>query len=225
LGVDFDIFNPQAKPLLPDNNKFRILNIGKIELRKYHDGIPHVIKEAFPTKSDIELVMSFNNAFLSEAEHKEWQNLYKDILGERVTFVPFLQTEQEMAGLIRSCHVGFFPSKSEGWGLALQECLSCGLHCIATCYAGHTELINRYNCRLIHIERLEDCFDPKWFPVGTPGQWAAIGDNQILEIVTHLRSLYPLWKDKKLKYPHPGYTTAQSFNWNSTAEIIIDLLK
>jgi glycosyltransferase involved in cell wall biosynthesis len=61
-------------------------------------------------------------------------------LGERVSIVPSYDNE-ELPSLLEGHHILLFPSRAEGWGLALVEAMACGLAPLATRVGGPLEII------------------------------------------------------------------------------------
>lgn len=232
LGVDVNIYHPSVEPLVDTTNKFVILNIGKIEVRKGHDVLHTVISKAFGSKyKDVELWMSWNNPFLSPEEVKEWENMYKNELGDRVKFIPWLNTDEEMARLIKSATLCFFPSRAEGFNLPLLECIAVGKRCIVTNWSAHHDFCGMYRvCQSIQITNTEPAVDGKWFGEGkSAGKWASLDDQAIEQMVYLLRKSYDGWlnngRDKSWGLNEAGVETARRMTWSKTAnEIMSELL-
>jgi glycosyltransferase involved in cell wall biosynthesis len=181
LGYDPEVFYPGDIP----KKEVVYVNAGKWEIRKGHDILVEAFAKAF-TNENVKLLMLCNNPFLSKIEEKEWQKIYRDKLGNKVEFIPWLDNEKQVGDLFRYCDVGVFPSRAEGWNLEALECLACGCDLIITDYSGHTEFIP--DCHKIQIEQTEPAFDGKWF--FGQGEWAKMGQNQIDQLVHFLRKTY-----------------------------------
>ena len=68
--------------------------------------------------------------------------------------IEFLGNREDVPELLNSSKLFVLPSRSEGWGVALAEALSCGLPCIATNVGGIPEVLENYkgDCKLIKPE-------------------------------------------------------------------------
>ena len=67
------------------------------------------------------------------------------------------------------------------------------------------------------IEEKEDAHDGVWFH--GQGQWAAIGDNQIDQLVNHMREVH----ESREELNQSGIETAQLFSWEMCARKIMDV--
>lgn len=220
LGVNRKIFNEDIKRQRKGNTRV-FLNIGKWEIRKGHDILVEAFNNAFCPKDDVELWMVPTNPFLNEAEAKEWESLYKNsALGSKITIFPRLTSQQDVAQIMTEADIGVFPARAEGWNLELLEMMSCGKNVIATNYSAHTEFCNKENCSLISIDNLEIAYDGKFFH-GQGGEWAALEQNQIDQLVASMRYWYKEQPNENLE----GIETARKFTWNSSAFTIVSELQ
>lgn len=220
MGVDRSIFYEAP---FPDVEETRFFNLNKIEVRKGHYELIEAFNKAFKPNDKVKLYMLWNNPFLTEQEVSEWTNLYKNSkLGDKVVFVPYLNTNNEVARLINNCHCSVCPTKAEGFGMSLLETLSCGKHLITTDYGAQTVFANSENSKMIHIDGLCPAYDGKWFH-GT-AEWAEFGDSQMDQLVEYMRAIHKLDpKEKCLNVA--GIETAKRFSWENTINIIINTLK
>tara|TARA_Y100000310_G_C20700825_1_gene829721 strand:- start:7541 stop:7888 length:348 start_codon:yes stop_codon:yes gene_type:complete len=115
---------------------------------------------------------------------------------------------------MKQADCGVFPSRAEGWNLELLEMMSIGKEVIATNYSGHTEFINKDNCRLIEVKELEEAHDGKWF--NGQGDWGVID----LDILT--KNLLEVHSNKK--FNKEGVETAKMYSWSNTVKKIVSNL-
>jgi len=225
LGVDRSIFNPNLE-IENTNLKFQhsdkvktvFLNMGKWEVRKGHDILADAFCKAFKEEDEVELWMVNQNPFLKEEQEKEWHNLYENCeMSTRIRLLPRLNSHQDVATIMSQADVGVFPSRAEGWNLEALEMMSMGKHLIITDYSAHTEFCNKENSRLIEIEEKEDAHDGIWFH--GQGQWASIGDNQIDQLVNHMREIH----ESREEVNNSGIETAKKFSWENCAKAITDI--
>jgi len=213
LGVDLNIFDHKIAKTRKDN-KYVFLTIGKWEVRKSHDLLPSIFKQAFPTENDVELwiLASENtNSYSTKEQLSQWKSLYS---AENIKVFPGLPSHHDVANLIANSDCGLYISKAEGWNLELLETMAMNKPTIATNYSAHTEFCNSDNCYLVDIEILEPAKDGKAF-VGQ-GNWAKIGQNQIDQTIEHMRYVYKNRVDNNLS----ALKTAQTYSWKNSANIM-----
>lgn len=218
LGANPDIFKPLNLPRQDDI--FKILCCGKIELRKLHDIIPDIFAKAFNKSDNVELLMSWSNPFCSSHEILEWEHFYKTSpLGEKIKFIPRITSSIELNKLYNSVDTLLTISRAEGAGLPAIEMLQIGKPIIFVEYGGITEYLNNHNALPIKINNLIPAIDGKFFVPGTEtnqGMWADFGEDQIEQCVTYLRKLY---KERKEYQP-----IVTKFTWKNSAKKLIEII-
>jgi len=188
LSVDTEIFRPRVKQ---PEDVYRIFTAGKCEVRKGHDILPEILNRAFAASDNVEVYIGFENPFYTPDEMTEWRNFYlNSTLGRvgRIKFLPWFDTQQELAAFMAGMDCAIFPSRAEGWNLELAECIAMNIPVITTNYSAHTEFCNGSNAILIEVDELESAYDGKWF--FNQGEWAKIGPKQIQDFATRLRNSY-----------------------------------
>lgn len=222
LGYDNTIF--KSSPM-PPNDKTIFGNFGKFEVRKGHDVLPEIFNKAFEKDDDVMLVMMATNAFLNQNETKEWMKTFKDTkLGEKIVFIPRLQTQTMVYNIMSQIHCGIFPSRAEGWNLEALELLASGRHVIITNTTAHTEFCNTNNTCLVDMTSgYESANDGKWFH--GEHEWKKIGDSEIDQMVEYMRSIHNRSKSGLLKENTEGVNSVKHLTWKNTAETIDGHLK
>lgn len=223
LGVDTTLFNQNAAQVSAD--KFIVLNVGKLEVRKGHDVLPEIFNRAFTKRDQVELWLIVDNLFYNEQQNTEWHNLYtQTALADKIKFIPRLRTHSDVAKVMATSSMGIFPARAEGWNLELLEMMAMGKPVIATDYSAHTEFCNADNCKLIDIDGLESAYDGVWFHGF--GEWAEINEKQIDQAVVHLRDLHRQWKQNPMEFiNHAGLETGQKFSWNHSADKLVEVME
>ncbi len=220
LGVDETIFQTQSR----DVTKTIFFNCGKWEVRKGHDILVEAFNQAFNDDDDAELWMMCDNLFYTPDEQREWEQLYSTSkLGSKIRIINRLDTQEEVYNIMASTDCGIFPSRAEGWNLELLEMMSCGKHVIATDYSAHTEFCTKENCLLVTIEEKETAYDGKWF-TGNSGEWAKLGDNQVDQMVVHMRDIHKRKQSDSLGVNDAGVATAQEFSWSNSASKVLEAI-
>lgn len=220
LGVDRNIFNESVNKV--SENQCIFGNFGKWEVRKGHDVLFRAFKMAFSDDvKDVKLFMMCTNPFPQAAQQvQQFEQMYTS--DTRVTLLPRVNTQQELAQIMGQIHCGIFPARAEGWNLELLEMMSMGKPVIATNYSGHTQFCNAENCRLIQTEKTEPAFDGVWFN-GQFGQWASLGQPQVQQLADHMRDFYENWKRGNIDNP-AGIETAKQFSWENTAQKLLEAI-
>ena len=214
LGVNRDIFNENIGT--PDGAWTTFLNVGKWEIRKGHDILAQAFHEAFSIKDRVRLWLMSDNPFLNSSQVADWQRRYKEgKMGDKVTFIPRVQTRREVAQIMAQADCGVFPSRAEGWNLEALEMLSMGKRLIITDYSAHQEFCDYTNSLLIPINKTESAYDGKWF--FNQGNWAAFEQEQMDCLISYLRLVH---QSKSTIINNQGIEMAKKFNWKRSAEIL-----
>lgn len=214
LGYDPDIFYPK-KEIQAKNGPFVVLNIGKFEQRKSHDLLPEIYHKAFGDDKDVEFWMVCHNPFLNKSQIDEFKKPYLELLGDRVKFLPRLNSQVDVNTIINMSDCVCLPSKAEGFNLEAIETLAVNKPLILTNYSAHSEYARDDECFLIDIDKLEAANDGIWFH--GHGEWAHIGQPQVDRCVDYLRYIYK----ERPTLPN-GF--AKSFTWKNTANKILEHL-
>jgi len=218
LGVDRSIFNPTTSYRTPRDTVF--LASGKWEIRKGHDFLAEAFNKAFNSDDNVQLWMACSNPFLTEEQTNKWHTYYKQQCGDKVRFIPYVDTQSQLADLMSKVDCGVFLSRAEGWNLGLLEMMAMGKQVIATDYSGHTEFCHGKNSLLIDTEQVEPANDGIWFH--GQGNWAKLGDKQLEQTIHTLRLIHQE-KNKKgsLDVNTCGIDTAKKYTWTNSAKTII----
>ena len=219
LGVDNNIFRPTQN----HKDKKVFLNIGKWEKRKGHDLLFSIFLDAFPYEKNVELWLMSSSPFYSKEENDQWEKLYRDKLGDRVKFLPPVQTSAEVAYIINQVDCGIFPYRAEGWNMGLLEMMGCGKHVIASDYSGPTQFLNKDNAHLVEVEDLEIAEDSRWFRSGI-GSWAKLNPKQVKDFSQKMRSIYDWKRCGGSMVNTEGIKTAGLFSWENSAKKLMEVL-
>ena len=215
LAVNTEIFKDHGNPNVFKTTAYRFINIGKWELRKGHDFLVEAFNKAFEKEDGVELVMINQNPFLTPQENEIWGNMYKNSkLGEKITILPRVSTQVDLAKVIRDCDCGIFPARAEGWNNEILEVMALNKPIITTDYSAHTEYCTSDNSFLIDIDDLTEADDGKFFDGS--GKWADLGENQLNQTVDYLKKVYK----ENIKTNPNGLATSKKYTWSNTASIL-----
>ena len=220
LGVDCSVFKP-AQNSSPRQTSTTFLHVGKLEHRKAQDFLLKAFNLAFEATDDVKLHMHGPNPQVSSAEKAEWlQQIRTCKLANKINFSdqPFA-SQEELAAWMSQFDCGVFPARAEGWNLELLEMMALAKPVIATNYSGHTEFANASNCRLIHVAAREPAQDGKAFR--GQGGWAVLGEEQLAQLIDHLRYIHALKQQGMLLPNEAGVTTAQRLSWRNSARELL----
>lgn len=219
LGVNRGIFKP-IEVQRPNNNTI-FLAPGKLEIRKGFDCLADWFGEAFEESDNVELWMAWQNHFIDEKGHKEWEDLYRSSkLGSKIRFVPYQQSPHQLNLVYNNVDCLVSLSRAEGWNLPLLEGLSCGREVIATDYSGHSEFLDGENSYPIEITEFETAYDGKWFH--GQGEWAVLGDSQKEEFIQYVRKIHERKQNGDNLFNEKGIETAKLYSWEHSAKRIIE---
>jgi glycosyltransferase involved in cell wall biosynthesis len=197
------------------------LNCGKWEKRKGHDVLVEAFNKAFNHSDDVELWMMCDNPFIGNV-NDQWRSLYKDSkLGNKIRIIPRQETQEDVYKIMCLSDCGVFPSRGEGWNLEVLEMMSCGKNVITTNYSAHTEFCNNNNSKLIEIDNLETAFDGLFFD-GKCGLWAEFADNQLDQLIEHMKEIHRKKQDNDLYANLSGIETSKQLSWKKSAEELVN---
>lgn len=230
LGVDPDLFHPYVSGPLPPFLERAIQNkatiffaCGKWEKRKGHDLIRPAFELAFQKEENVFLLMNCSNPFLEDWQEREWKDWYLNSpMGEK-TYVmdQRLPTQRDLARLMRWTDCGLFPSRAEGWNLELGEMLAMGKQVITTNYSAHQQICSRENSHLIEVDDLEMAEDGTRFFRGYVGRWARLGNDELTQLVDHMRSVHQRKQQGYSLFNQAGVDTMKQFTWEQTVRKIL----
>jgi glycosyltransferase involved in cell wall biosynthesis len=223
LGVDTEIFSPDTGYVVPHKETV-FFTCGKYEIRKGHDFLCEAFNKAFTPGDNVKLVLNCENPFIGEQKNREWAEYYKKSdLGDKVIVIEKrLQSQHEVASIMRQVDCGVFLARAEGWNLEALEMLACGKDIIITNYSGHTEFATNTNSLLVGGTDLEPANDGVFFH--GQGNWLALGDWQMEQTVVHMRNVHHRKQDGNLGLNVAGLDTAKRFSWSQTAALLTKVL-
>jgi glycosyltransferase involved in cell wall biosynthesis len=130
LGVDHDLFRPDGppSPLIPQD-AFTFLFVGGAVRRKGIDTLIKAYRSVFSSADNVALVIkghSENMFYKGRSEVEEHVADADGGDGPRIVHIDAHLSAQELAALYRSCDVGVFPYRAEGFVLPIAEAMASG---------------------------------------------------------------------------------------------------
>jgi len=189
IDENFRTVEPTNFPL-DSTKKVKFFHISTGKQRK---GVDLLIKgyfEEFNKQDDVSLVIKgFNNpdSMIEESIKK-----YAKEDSPEVVFInnPEL-SESELKSLYVNCDCGVFPSRAEGFGLPILECMNCNIPVITTNYSGQLDFCNEENSYLLDY-KLEYAKDSEFVNLGA--KWA---EPDVQELKRLMRKVYNIKLAKK----------------------------
>lgn len=189
-GIDLGAFHVN---LSADNGTFKFVHVGKFEKRKGTLQILRCFFEAME-REDAELILHCQNPFMQDGgrggilkflDSVGFQTATADIYRKGGLSVRLTSHRDDIAEIYNQADCGIFPSKGEGWGLPIQECIASGVPTIVGCWSGQSEYLGSNYPFQLAFERSEmvNANDGIWFQ-GDRGNWHVVPD---LDLINKIR--------------------------------------
>lgn len=180
LGVDSDVFTPDGPthPLATDK-RFRFLFVGAPVSRKGADVLLEAYRRAFGRDDDVCLVIKDHPHDLfyeGEAIRDRIRAAAADPDGPAVEYVCELLPAERLAALYRSCDVGVFPYRAEGFCLPILEAMASGLPSIVPRFGAALDFCSARTSLLMPVRRIS-------LPVGWSVAFNTLGFREDVEEV------------------------------------------
>ena len=213
-GVDNSLFTP--KPAYK-GNKYIFYTVGKFESRKGHAELISAFKKAFPNEKDVELHMCCSNPFL-EMRKVSVEKLINQISenDKRIKYIDRLETHADVSEFLSKVNCGVFPTKGEGFGLPILECIASNRPVISTIVTSHADFLNSEVALEINTKGKIPANDNVFF-FGR-GKWYVIDTDSLVD---KLRYAY----ENKINDNPKGVEMASKFTWDLAAKNIIEKIE
>lgn len=220
--VDFPLFEEKQS----DNPElFTFVHVGKFEERK---GTLQVVECFFRAleREEARLIMHIHNPFIDN--YKILLQKLEDLgfvstnggrmwrrLGLSILFTEQVAIHSQMSNLYRSADCGIFPTRAEGWGLPILECIATGTPVIAGNWTGQSEYIEGESILEIKKFTRAPAYDGHFY-AGDCGEWNVPDNQRLIELIQFayehrgLRS-HPRWVDYVSKI-------RERFTWHEAAK-------
>lgn len=184
-GVDLEVF-PVTIPR--ESGVFRFLHVGKLEERK---GTMQLLRCFFNAleKKDAELILHCENPFMKNGGRDEIVEFLTqigfrpgmDVFRRAGLTVKLTSHKKNIADLYWLADCGVFPTRGEGWGLPIHECIASGVPTIVGCWSGQSEYLGGNYPHELTFERSmnQAAYDGVWFHADR-GNWHVVDDEDLI---------------------------------------------
>ncbi|HYE74592.1 MAG TPA: glycosyltransferase family 4 protein [Blastocatellia bacterium] len=229
LGFDETVFKPEGRAYdLPTNKQFKFLFVGAPILRKGVDILINAFCEAFSSDDDVSLIIKGNpdDVFYQDITLRERVlQLQGDPSCPEIIFIDAYLSDHDLSALYRSCQVGVFPYRAEGFSLSILEAMACGLPSIVPRFGACLDYCSHKTSFLIKATRIN-------LPVKGAFKFNTLGfEEQIDEVdfcevstadlVAEMRRVAHLSKTELMKKAEAGQQQSHAkFKWSDCARAI-----
>jgi glycosyltransferase involved in cell wall biosynthesis len=232
-GVDTDIFTTQWKDeQMMALKEFRVINIGKLELRKGHDLYIRLLAHMLAKGCDVKFYAMWDNIFfkpqLQSRMIDEWvydacqkTGANQGNVHRALRLITPKGHPEQVAEVINLCHAGIYPYRAEGWNLPLLETLACGKTCLATACTGPLEYLDDFpNATGIAVAERVPAVDGIWFK--GQGNWA---NPDWDDLVRSAERHYQQWQDGNPMQSAEMGVEAERYTWQKAGLNISNWLR
>lgn len=224
LGVDDAVFTPTGPTHpLATTKRFRFLFVGAPVARKGADVLLEAYRRAFGPDDDVCLVIKDHPHDLfyeGEAIRDRIRAAAADPHGPAVEYLCELLPADGLAALYRSCDVGVFPYRAEGFCLPILEAMASGLPSIVPRFGAALDFCSARTSLLMPVRRIS-------LPVGRSLAFNTLGFREEVEdvefcetpidtLVEQLRRARALPAARRARLAAAGVEVAGRFSWEAS---------
>ena len=225
-GVDQDIFNPNIKPFqLKTQKKIKFLHTAIPHHRKLHERVLRGYFDAFTGDDDVCLILK--TKFLVPGPSKPFEVDVKKIIEKEIKGrknppeIEIIQTYIDNIGsLYTAVDAVVSMSSTEGFCLPLLESMACGASIIAPRHGGQLDFLNDDNSLLVDTKIMKAPRSMQYWHFHPD---AVVGDPNIRHFSELLRKFYENAESEKQRTFEARKKTVDKFDWETPAQMIIDL--
>ncbi len=179
-GFDPAVFSPRGPRLeLATDKRFRFLCVGEPVARKGIDVLLAAYRLAFQRDDDVCLVIKTHGDETFYDGIRQTDSVARaaaDRDGPEVLRISGHLSENEVAALYRSCSVGVFPYRAEGFCLPILEAMACGVPCIVPRFGACLDFCDQRNAYFVSARRIRA-------PVGRDFAINTLGASETVDAV------------------------------------------
>jgi len=217
-GVDPEVYKPDMNTG-NENAEFTFIHVGQWQPRKSTLEIIQSFLKAFPANKSVRLELSADTLFPSDNYKSTEERLAANgIIDSRISVIHFEEREAYLRRL-QSAHCFVSCSRSEGWGLPIQESMACGIPTIVADWGGSTEYAgNAINVRIKELRK----------PTGIYGNWDVPGfwaEPDYDDLVIKMQNVYIDYSQYKSEALRESEIIRNKFSWESAAKKALEIIE
>jgi glycosyltransferase involved in cell wall biosynthesis len=217
-GVEETI--PSEKLDISTNKKFKFLHISSGKARKGVDVLIKAYDMAFSDTDDATLIIKTSNTV---------DNVVPDLLSKRSANAEIISIDNnglkssQIAYLQEICQCHVYPSRAEGFGLPILECMMFGNIAITTRYSGQMDFCNDENSVLIDY-KMRDAVESEVVYQGS--KWA---EPDIAQLAKEMKNIYTSFQSGNFEKEYgeiaqQALKTARIFSWDNAASRLLEII-
>jgi glycosyltransferase involved in cell wall biosynthesis len=200
-GIDTELFHPVERS---KNRPFTFGHMGALSIRKGTDLVVKAFLAAFPRERDVRLICKTSNNIF-----QFWVKDDKRI----VVNMEKMGHEDLLQRFFGEIDVGIFPTRGEGWGLPITECMATGAPVITTGWSGPLEFANNEDGWLLDYSMVPATeFSEKVYQEDC-GDWA---EPSFEHLVACMRNAYENRDETARKGATAAARMKKDFDWEVT---------
>ena len=233
LGFDEEVFTPEGGTCeLAMNKSFRFLFVGAPVPRKGADVLLAAYRQAFGPDDDVCLVIKDHphDLFYEGAAIRDRiLAAAADPSGPPIEYICELLPPDQLAALYRTCDVGVFPYRAEGFCLPILEAMAAGLPSIVPEYGAALDFCSAMTSLLMPVRRIS-------LPVGWSLAINTLGfqeeveevdfcETPVDELAHQMQRAVAMPAAERERLSRAGARRARSgFSWRASADSLFDHL-
>jgi glycosyltransferase involved in cell wall biosynthesis/SAM-dependent methyltransferase len=196
------------------DRQFTFLTFGNISMRKGTDVLIRAFQKAFPTETNVELIIKSNKTMA-------WGNIHPPI-DVRIKTIEEPYSHKQMLDLMEKSHVYVAPSRSEGFCLPAIESMSTGMGLILHNWGGISMMVNdKYNFVLEssgQIPAQTDIYPEDYKREKGIGNWGEPNEEKLVGL---MRYCYERREEVKEKGKLASQWTRDAWEWKFPAKALL----
>lgn len=227
-GVDAALYSPEGhrEKLGEPDGHFMFLSVFGWSHRKGPDLLLRAFVEEFDEHDPVVLVIKTHGLQVNEFNMQWFEDTVRSVAGKksglpRIRLVTEVMSPEQMAALYRGADCFVLPTRGEGVGLPILECMACETPIIATGWSGHMDFLSP-NCAYLIPYLLTPAQPLHYTDLYQNDQLWAEPDGGALQVL--MRKVY-MQREMARSKAKIGREIVTHWNWNRSAAAFIQAIE